>query len=109
MEKRIRRISKGTRRMTEMRRMRRMRRMRGMRRMRRMRKMSRRINSWAGLGWAELARLPRLGWLGRNGWDRLGGAGLAWAGLGSPEPSWAELGCAGAWLDSSRLSWTGLG
>ena len=99
MEKRIRRISKGTRRMTEMRRMRRMRRMRGMRRMR---KMSRRINSWAGLGWAELARLPRLGWLGRNGWDRLGGAG-------SPEPSWAELGCAGAWLDSSRLSWTGLG
>ena len=50
--------------------------------MRRTRKMSRRINSWAGLGWAELARLPRLGWLGWNGWDRLGGAGLAWAGLG---------------------------
>ena len=36
----------------------------------------------APLGWAELARLPRLGWLGRNGWDRLGGPGLAWAGLG---------------------------
>ena len=94
MEKRIRRISKGTGRM---------------RRMRRTRKMSRRINSRADLGWAELARLPRLGWLGRNGWDRLGGAGLAWAGLGSPEPSWAELGWAGAWLDSSRLSCTRLG
>ena len=38
LEKRIRTISKGTRRMKEM------------RRMRRMRKMSRRLNGWAGLG-----------------------------------------------------------